>query len=160
MSRRAHAWLFGLLTLAVLVFIFSNSLQNAEESSADSGKIAAFFLQILRLFCNPDAEKFHNFIRKTAHFTEFAALGAVSCLWLRNLLKNRRLHFPLPTALSAAAAFTDEMLQRRSEGRACSVWDMLLDTCGAVCAVTVLTLLHRRKTKKAVSSRRTARTAE
>ena len=160
MSRRARAWLFGLLTLAVLFFIFSNSLRSADRSSEQSGRITALFLRILRLVCNPDEEKFHNFIRKTAHFTEFAALGAFSCLWLRNALQNRRLHFPLPAVLSAATAFTDEMLQRLSEGRACSVWDMLLDTCGALCAITVLTLLHRRKTKKAVSSRRTARISE
>lgn len=148
MSRRARAWLFGLLTLAVLLFIFSNSLRSADESAAQSGKISAVFLRIARRFCEPDEEKFHNFIRKTAHFTEFAALGTVCCLWLRNLPKNRRPQFLPPVLLSAAAAVADEMLQRLSAGRACSVWDMLLDTCGALCAVCIVTLLCRKRKKR------------
>ena len=63
------------LTLFVLwaLFIFSNSMLPAIESSNISSGLSYKIYELLNI--NIDFELFHTFIRKCAHFIEYAILG-------------------------------------------------------------------------------------
>lgn len=137
MNRKYRLLLFTILSILILCFIFGNSMESREESSAKSSGIAAFLRPILDPLGRMTDDQFHHFIRKLAHFTEFAVLGfcltgaAVNTLWTGKKVWLR------PILWSAMAAVTDETIQRFT-GRACMVRDMLLDTCGAVAGVLVV----------------------
>ena len=75
---------------------------------------------------DPDAG--HGLLRKLAHFTEFACLGALFT-WLYSML-----HKPVWLALISGflVASADETIQRFVPGRGPSVWDVMIDTSGVL----------------------------
>ena len=84
-----------------------------------------------------------NFIRKLAHFTEYAILGTMlSVTYYLYLLK-------IKTALiatlitGAAVAVIDEGIQLFPAGRSCQISDMLLDCCGVAFASAIVMLIIR-----------------
>ena len=58
-----------------VLFIFSNSMKNADLSSADSGAVLRLVQQVLTAGGVDGTIITEHVIRKTAHFTEYAALG-------------------------------------------------------------------------------------
>ena len=134
MTRKYRLLLCLILSLLVLSFIFGNSLQSRDESSAKSSGIAAFLRPLLDPFGRMPEDAFHHFVRKLAHFTEFAALGICLAGVAFNTLWTGKKRILLPILWSAMAAVTDETIQAFT-GRACMAKDMLLDTCGAVCGI-------------------------
>ena len=80
-----------------------------------------------------------SFIRKTAHFFEFAGLAVLIYNALfRTLARTKPL---MSFLLTAAYAATDEFHQLFVEGRACRIFDLFVDSCGAATGIAVLTLL-------------------
>jgi len=63
-----------------VLFIFSNSMKNADLSSADSGAVLRLVQQVLTAGGVDGTIITEHVIRKTAHFTEYAALGILLCL--------------------------------------------------------------------------------
>ena len=130
-----------LLTALWIAFIWSNSLKNGAESGEDSGRVFTAISKITSAIGlgTPISE---HFIRKAAHFTEFAILGALFCtdlVCLRVVNFKQRLYISTPLLLcsvptSALFAAADEFLQSFSDGRGPSVKDVLIDTSGALCA--------------------------
>ncbi len=134
-------WKLGLALLATalwLWFIYARSAQSAVVSDRESGAV----LELLRKLV-----PFVNMllVRKLAHFTEYAVLGAL--LWLDwRLLGRGRLLLPLGAGLLFAAA--DEFLQTFIPGRSGEVLDVLLDFSGVLAAVLLARLIRNRKEKK------------
>ena len=128
------------MTVLLLGFIWGNSALPAEESGGLSGGLLEFLARFLPFLRGEGGE---HFLRKAAHFSEFAALGL--CLaWLFGMLRGRL----LPAVLCGmAAACVDECIQIFSPGRASSLWDVALDSTGVVTGVLVLflLLLYRRR---------------
>ena len=134
------------LTLTVLwiAFIWSNSLKTGVESGEDSGRVFTIISKTTESLGlgTPISE---HFIRKAAHFTEFAILGALFCadlVCLRAISFKQRLCVSAPLLLcsvpaSALFAAADEFLQSFSDGRGPSVKDVLIDTSGALCATII-----------------------
>ena len=125
------------LTVCCLVFIWGNSLMSAEISSAMSD----FFKKIVKSSLSDgasDALDISFLVRKSAHFTEFTALGMSLC-WLFGMLKKGWL---LPVLCGAAAACVDETIQVFVPGRGPSVRDVCIDSCGVLLGVILLTLGH------------------
>ena len=83
-------------------------------------------------------------VRKTAHFTEFTALGLSLC-WLFGMLKKGTL---LPFLCGTAAACVDETIQIVVPGRGPSVRDVCIDSSGVLLGVILLTLGHHYVCKK------------
>ena len=75
MTRKHRLVLFSILSLAILLFIFSKSLQNGPESNEKSGWVAELLAPLLNPFGWIPEELFHALVRKLAHFAEFCALG-------------------------------------------------------------------------------------
>ena len=148
--RKTCLALLSLLILLTLGFIWGNSLKSIPESQAVSLSLLDRLKPLLDAVFGPDRITDH-ILRKTAHFCEFALLGAE--LRLLFLLLGQRGLQGLMNALFAglAAAVTDETIQIFSQ-RGSQVSDVVLDFSGVVTGALVISLaarlLRRRKEKR------------
>lgn len=121
------------LIAAVLIFIWGNSLLPAEISQAFSDWINQLLSAVL-----PGASggigQGSGLLRKIAHFTEFAVLGALLA-WRFGMLQKPKY---LPFLLGAAAACVDETLQMLAPGRSPRLTDVLIDVCGVLTGLSLL----------------------
>lgn len=123
--------LFALLAVAITGFIFYNSAQYAQQSNAVSTGLMDWLRPLLEaLFGSEDV--MHKFVRKAAHFIEFAALGFCVAMVADGLRarfwRGSMMFFPLFTTL--AVAVTDEFIQSFFD-RTSAVKDIVLDFSGA-----------------------------
>ena len=141
MGRKLRIVLFAVLALAVMWFIFGNSLEGAAESNSKSGTVAELLRPLLDPQHRLSEETFNKLIRKLAHFAEFAALGFFLCGVSVNI-RWRRLspRFCAPLLAAVLIASADETIQRFT-GRTSMVKDVLLDTAGALTGIVLMLLL-------------------
>ena len=126
-----------LLLIALLAFIWGNSLTTGTQSGAMSGRVMAWINAILHV---ENAEALHLVIRKMAHFTEFACLGAVLC-WLFAMMGEKKGHlFCMPLLCGLLAACVDETIQVFTPDRGPSLIDVWIDAAG-VSAGIILCLI-------------------
>ena len=143
-KKNSKAIVFWILTGIVMILIFWFSAQPAEESSMQSN----FIMQlIIKLFGSNQISEL--FIRKAAHFCEFALL-CFMFNWSFYFTKGRMQRI-LSLALASAYAASDEVHQIFVEGRACSIIDWMIDTAGAalgLIAFIVLLYIIKKFTQK------------
>lgn len=106
-----------------ICFIWANSLLPATQSSELSGGLTYQLYHFLHLPI--DFELFHTFIRKCAHFCEYAVLGGLALLSFG--YRKRGL------GISILVACLDETLQLFIEGRSGQISDVLIDSTGIIC---------------------------
>ena len=143
--------LSAVLVCFVVCFIFSNSMKDGEKSNRQSGIV----MELLRSIFDPNhtiaEETFHHFVRKSAHFSEFALLGLSLWLLMGSIRGKFGISCPGVMLFSAlAVAVTDEFIQSFA-GRTSSVTDVLIDFSGALTAFLILLLLCvilRKRTKE------------
>ena len=144
MNKRARrfAIIFGVASLAWLIFIFANSMKNGQESGQMSGSVAEVVNEVIHTVA-PSVSVTHLFVRKSAHFCEFAMLSLLLCLtlWFEifGYRAKKGIRSALTVALSAfglsiVAAAIDETIQLFVEGRGGSVVDVGIDSAGALLA--------------------------
>lgn len=112
----------------IVCFIWGNSVLSSQLSSALSMAVGEFFASI---FGTGDGVTTVGglSVRKMAHFTEFAALGAVASLLFKRFLKNKGI-YALGIALCGLfVALMDETIQIFSN-RGSSVRDVWIDILG------------------------------
>ena len=144
-SRKTVKLILGWLLLAVialtLVFIFSNSLKSSTDSADDSGAVGDFVAGIIP----PDTELgefVQDNIRKTAHFAEFAVLGAeVAVLVWLYFRRYRVLAMSLSPLFGLLVAVVDETLQYIPKDRGPSVLDVWIDVGGYATALVPVFLV-------------------
>ena len=151
--KHKKRWIAVVLVLLVLTlaFIWRNSTESIPESQARSMELAEILEPILEPVVGKGNVTDH-FVRKTAHFTEFALLGAeLRLLFL--LLGFGTVQGHMNTLFAAlAAGVTDETIQYFRE-RGSMVLDVVLDFCGAFFGALVLLLIalgvrHRKKRRE------------
>ena len=126
-GARNRTILFGLMSVLVACFIFSQSMLSGEESGGMSSRVMAFIRPILDPNGVIPESVFHFVIRKAAHFTEFAILGVCVGGFTVNLgLLRLRRYVALPMLLTLCVAVCDEFLQYFT-GRGSMVTDVVLD---------------------------------
>ncbi len=161
MESKKRKWLIRflwLLVLAVAGMIFYFSSQNGEESLRTSTGLAVF---VLRLFVPgfdgmsaAERAAYYDrlmlYIRKGAHFTEFAMLGAS----LRLLFHALALRWPtrIAWAVGTLYACTDELHQMFVDGRGPMLKDVCIDSAGVLTAVVLVTLWLRLRRKRKVKN--------
>lgn len=147
MKRRPLFVFFLIITLAVMAAIFFFSSQNASSSSHTSGRVVRIVLSIfVRGFDEMTVEEqdvlvsqYGHIVRKCAHFTEFAALGfSFTTLLSFGKMKNRNI---VSLIFGILYAILDEMHQLFSDGRACSLRDVAIDTSGFLSGLIISTLI-------------------
>lgn len=153
---KGYRIIFGILTAVVMVCIFLFSCEDSDKSSDTSGRIVKIILRIFyEDFENMSLaeqeeirSRISHIIRKTAHFTIYAALGFFSSLTV-----GQRKLISMSTAgvilFCFGYAVTDEIHQYFVPGRACMVTDMLLDTCGGITGIIIsfvcMKIFYKRK---------------
>ena len=133
------------LILLTLAFIWGNSLRTGEASQETSTGILDWINSFLNLG-EAEAAIAHHLIRKAAHFTEFACLGAL--LAWRAHLNEEKPPIALPVLLGMAAGLVDESIQLFTPDRGPSLTDVWLDTSGVLAGVLLLLLGQHLKKKK------------
>lgn len=145
----------------VMIFVFSS--QNADISGNLSEgityKIASLTVKDFETFSYEKqkeiVEGMHFYIRKAAHFSEYALLGVIA--FLNSILyftkTKTRFFTTLPFCLLYAA--TDEMHQLFTDGRCGSPVDVMIDFSGAVTGTVFIFIVMK---AAAALSKRKSRT--
>ena len=158
MKAANRKWLLVYLwaqVIAVAAMIFFFSAQGGEDSMRTSGGVVDFLLRLLVPNFDAMAERdrlaiydqLQYLVRKAAHFTEFAMLGAS----LRLLFHALYLRRPILWAwiVGTLYACSDELHQMLTEARAAMWQDVAIDSAGVLTAVLLVTLgLRLRKRKR------------
>ena len=151
-----------LITLAVMVFIFTQSALPGSISGAESSTVVRLISWLANAigvsgFSELDADFVHTVVRKLAHFFEYMLLGG--CLmvnmhdWYEEKGKNAwhedtwRLVFA-SLAVGAVYASTDELHQYFVPERACSLRDVCIDSAGVAVGAILIHLLWLRRIRK------------
>lgn len=139
--------LLTLLTAGWVVFIFHNSLENAADSSRQSGTVLQLIESIFRSF-GISVSISEHFIRKLAHFTEYTALGILLGVTLRSYTKKMAVPIFIPLFAGLAVPVADEYIQAFVDGRGSMVQDVVLDfagSCAGLCAAALCIALYDRR---------------
>lgn len=155
--KRKLPWLAVLLWMAV-IFLFS--AQTGGLSGETSGSITRWLVEHIYIgFNNLAADKqeaimavVHTIVRKGAHFTEFAILAALVSNAIRAYNPKALLKWLIPIGFSALYAVTDELHQYFVPERACRLFDVAIDTAGAIFGtaifILILFIITKAKNKK------------
>lgn len=148
--NKKNAVIFTVITLAITVFIFVNSLQNGEESAKQSDFFVKIITPILSFFgIDADIHTIGVIVRKAAHFTEYFVLCACASVVFHT--KDNKKWLFIPPIYCLAVAFTDEfVMQMITEGRAPQITDVLIDFSGALVGFLVVMLVKRNKEVKKI----------
>ena len=141
-------WL-AIIFAFIVCFIWGNSVLSSQLSSSLSIAVGEFFASI---FGTGDGVSTVGglSVRKMAHFTEFAALGAVASLLFKRFLKNKGTYVLGLALCGIFVALMDETIQIFSH-RGSSVRDVWIDLFGYVVGcliVAVICYAHTRLKKK------------
>mgnify|MGYP002589484948 CR=1 FL=1 len=132
-SRAPLVWLYA-LSLIAIAFIWGNSLLSKNASGAFSSAVETWLLRLFRLEALPFD------VRKLAHFTEFAVLGALLLLLTAAAFRVRLQSVVNCLFFLLLAALTDETIQIFT-GRGPQVQDVWLDFAGGAAGLLVMLAL-------------------
>jgi VanZ family protein len=130
---------FAVLFLTGLIFGFSN--QEADDSSQLSEKITIVVEDVVHKVSAKDNITFdtlHHYVRKSAHFCIYLALGffLMNALYVSNIKKIK-----LALFLSVMYAFLDEWHQSFIPGRSAELRDVFIDSIGSFLGIMVYILI-------------------
>ena len=147
----------------MLIFIFSNSLQPAEESSSQSSAVVDTVQKVVATIApeSPIAtatgeayDKLHADVRTLAHYLEFALLGGLY-IWCWFSYTDEKGLLIVPTTGIIITPMVDELLQTLSSGRAAEWLDVAIDILGGasggffvLCTLTVGIAVYRKNKEK------------
>ena len=147
-----------LITIGVMVMIFCFSTEPAEKSDTTSGIISKRVADAVRpgwdTLRQEEKKLFFDtvqyYVRKTAHFTEFALLGFCLRICLESWAGRKRGLSLFSWAGATGYAVLDEMYQRTVDGRSGQWQDVLIDSSGVltgalIAAAALYLLLTRRR---------------
>lgn len=127
------------LLVMLMIFIFCMSAQPADESTMTSTQFCLAAARLLfRDFTNWSADAQENaveglsfIVRKTAHFSEYALMGFLWYIWL----KNKRWNVLISLGATVIYAMTDEFHQLFVPGRSGELRDVLVDSAGGAAGI-------------------------
>ena len=136
------------IMIAVLIFWFSH--QTASVSSDESEGLIWNVLNFIPYFARmADSVKLeiidnvHTLVRKTAHFSIYAALGICVFNYIITYISAKKKALLFSVGICFLYACTDEIHQLFVEGRSGEVRDVFIDTCGALTGICfVLVTAH------------------
>lgn len=124
-----------------LLLIWGNSLLPGEVSGSISGFVTELLGVLLGMTPGESAGG-HGLLRKLAHFSEFACLGAL-LTWRLSMAGHSGGNLKIRTLLgSLTTACLDETIQIFVEGRGSSLIDVWIDFCGAAAGMMILLIGH------------------
>lgn len=147
--EKRRRWIWFVLSVAVILFIFSNSMESVSDSREKSYAFAEFLKRLFGIQDGWDVAQHDTVVRKSAHFAEFATCGFFLTQWVSGCQwKKKAVSFVLPLALVALVASADETIQIFF-ARGASVADVALDFVGGVFGIACAgAFCHRRQRKR------------
>lgn len=155
MKDKKYLLAIPLVIWMLIIFLFSS--QNAIKSESLSDSLVSTTIDIVVKVTNikvntQEKEKIVDntrlFVRKTAHFTSYFILGILAYLIFSNVnLPTKKVIF-YTILLCFIYACSDEAHQLFSSGRTARILDVLIDTCGSMCACFIA--YHLKKDKLSV----------
>ena len=143
MKRLRNRILSLLLVVLWCGLIFGASAQNGKESGALSGMIVDLVMRLFGLSSDRIHDMLTIIVRKGAHMSEYAIL-LLLLLWLLSSWTSLRgvglYSLSLGIVIFAAS---DEYHQTFVDGRAGSVRDVVIDSCGAVLMLGLVLIVRR-----------------
>lgn len=139
-----------------LIFAFSN------QKDVDSSKISDSFIdrtvvKIYKIFNenitkekeNEIIEKYTYPIRKLAHYTLYFILGILSFLVVKDYSINKKLII-YSLLICFLYACSDEFHQLFIIGRSASIKDVIIDTFGSFCSISIFYIFNKKISKKSI----------
>jgi len=139
----SRSWRYAPLVLwAVLIFVGSGDVLSGSHTSILLRAVRWLFPNVR----NQSLAVFHLLVRKAGHLTEYAIFATLAARAFRaswhDLL--RRHWFWVSLLLAIAYALSDELHQSFVPSRTASIYDCLIDSVGALIALTIIWLRHRK----------------
>lgn len=145
---RARAWRYGPVLVWVGVILFAST---GNLSASNTSRIVGPVLRwLFPAITEPQLLGVHLFVRKAAHFTEYAVLALLAARAFRSSsqARLRRLWHVAAFSLVAACSLLDEYHQSFLATRTGSVYDSLIDMTGGAFALAALALRRRARRGK------------
>lgn len=149
MRKQISQLLLLILWIAWMIMIFRFSATKAQQSAVESMRVGKLVCSVVvpgfaqwtagRQYALAAAIDFY--IRKSAHFLEYAVLGVLTLGCCRVWLENRKIWF-LSWLWSILYAISDECHQLFVAGRAGRWQDVLLDAAGALSGIIIWKGIH------------------
>lgn len=142
--------LWGLASVVMLCIIWGNSMLPGSISSAISSQASQGILSIIYDLIPHlpfDFYSFHSFIRKAAHFGEYALLGLCVYQFVKTYQIKESLLLALLICIICAGA--DEWIQYFTPNRLSKLSDVLLDGIGSFCSMIICQFMTTRREKDA-----------
>ncbi len=124
------------LTVLAVGAIFYNSSLSAVESTEQSSPVTQMLNSILQSLHIP-VTLTETVVRKLAHFTEYAILGALLATTVYLYAHTRLKTAAVTLIVGAIIPVCDESIQLFPAGRSCQVRDMVIDYTGVVFATLI-----------------------
>lgn len=146
MKTKNYINILFIIVWMLVIFNFSN--QQGTSSSGLSDRIIIKIAQIITQNKLTEAEKeqiinkYSFIIRKTAHFISYFILGTLTIILTTDLYSYNKKTFLFTLLFNFLYASTDEIHQLFINGRNGSFLDVLLDTTGALTAISLVFLLN------------------
>lgn len=145
--RRARLWRYAPLVVWATFVLFNST--GAMSASNTSLIIEPLLRRLFPHIADARVASVHFFIRKCAHFTEYAILALLAARTFLPSAKDflRRHWLAAALALVVCVSLIDEYNQSFNPARTGTIKDSALDTFGGACALTALARLRARRMK-------------
>lgn len=153
-KRKFIVYICGVLLWMGIIFSFSAQPSEAsDETSLGFGRVIAEILVEGFEELSEEAqfklvEGWNIFIRKTAHFCEYAVLGILCAFALSQVKISGRKAAAIGIVICAGYAASDELHQYFVPGRAGRITDVCLDSAGAITGIVLVMLIRYFRMKK------------
>ena len=136
-----HVWLTAYVPLIVWTIVVLG-LGSGVGASTETSRIIRPLLEFLFPSAAPETlAVYHGYIRKLAHFVEYAVLALLALRAFRAY----RFRYLVAFGLAFLVAVADEGNQSLNPARTSSPWDVVLDLAGATAALLAFRLLFDRR---------------
>ena len=139
-----------------LIFSFSNQ-KDVDSSKVSDGFIDRTVVKIYKIFNenitkekeNEIIEKYTYPIRKLAHYTLYFILGILSFLVVKDYSINKKLII-YSLLICFLYACSDEFHQLFIIGRSARVLDVMIDTFGSLCGISIFYIFNKEISKRSI----------
>lgn len=131
-----------------LCVIWGHSLMAGDLSSFESSRFVFLVRPFFELFGCHDEMIMTFFIRKTAHFSEYAILAIIATAMFTSWFGNPHKVLPITILVLIVVPCIDEFIQLHVPNRAGAVADVLLDICGGMFGLAIALLIAHGQRKR------------
>lgn len=149
-NKRLQRIIGIILTILVMIFIFTMSAQDSKTSSNTSGSVIVFIAKILTAdfeLLSPESQaqiisSYQFVVRKIAHFSIYLVLGLCVSVFTFTFERIKRFwQYFLSAGIALLYAISDEIHQLYVPGRVGAITDVLIDFSGTITGLLLLFLI-------------------